>query len=134
MEELPYLFPWNSKNSFALIMKIVACAFIMTMVSCSGDYMDRIRSNREWKVPPCVNSHELVAEQDLNAITDYGYVYTLKVDSGCLRSIINENSMVEFRVEKSVYYRKSSTNRNGELSLILVNPTVNEVTFRQFKE
>ncbi len=96
--------------------------------------MDRIRSNREWKVPPCVNSHELVAELDLNAITDYGYVYTLKVDSGCLRSIINENSMVEFRVEKSVYYRKSSTNRNGELSLILVNPTVNEVTFRQFKE
>jgi hypothetical protein len=106
----------------------------MIIASCSVDYMDKIRSNREWKVPPCVNSHELIDEQDLNSMTDYGYVYTLKVDSVCLHSIINENSMLEFRVEKSVYYKKSTTNRNGELSSIVINLSKNEVTFRQFIE
>jgi hypothetical protein len=115
-------------------MRIVVFALIMIIASCSGDYMDKIRSNKEWKVPPCVNSHELIDEQDLNSMTDYGYVYTLKVDSGCLHSIIYENSMVEFRVEKSVFYKKSTTNRNGELSSIVVNTSKNEVTFRQFIE
>jgi hypothetical protein len=107
---------------------------MMTIVSCSGDYMDRIRSNKEWTVPPCVNTHELVNEQDLNAITDYGYVYTLKVDTECLLAIIHENSLVEFKIDKSVYYRMSSINQNGELSSIVVNLEKNEVTFRQFVE
>lgn len=115
-------------------MRMVVFAFIMIMTSCSGDYMERIRSNKEWKVPPCVNSHELIDEQDLNAITDYGYVYTLKVDSACLRSIIYENSLLEFRVEKSIYYTMTRTNQNGELSSIVINPAKNEVTFRQFIE
>ncbi len=96
--------------------------------------MDRIRSNKEWTVPPCVNTHELVDEQDLNAITDYGYVYTLKVNTECLHAIIHENSLVEFKIDKSVYYRMSSINQNGELSSIVVNLEKNEVTFRQFAE
>ena len=84
--------------------------------------MDRIRSNREWKVPPCVNSHELVAEQDLNTITDYGYVYTLKVDSGCLRSIINENSMVEFVFPPKILNKEKDNFKFFEVLPLFSNP------------